>query len=531
MAADKVNSISVFLINGDFKKYEDLTVGGLSGPIPIEGGELFYRTNDDMDYPEWVKRFFGEEKLGREIEKLKTKTLSAVYFTTVEYDGKKLTFAVAFGNGGRYLITKKYLLQDFGLETSLHAIDSTKISSIRTTTYDSSIKDKVIRSAVDIKQNEYFLNENTDALTSVSGKVRGTDTGDLLKGRTISGKDSVSMTAYVDVKNLKEFLGQLYKQYVNKSPEGVIYESNIRKLTKPDEIEQVEALLQRAIDNHNNEENLYLNLPIDVLGEKDMVIGYSIAGNDYEELTNDLLDEYKTIEQLRNTTVSIKEAVEREKPLEYLLFDFLYVEMEQKGLCYVLAGGDFYSISKGYKERVDQLYSSVKMVVFPYLSSWDGGAEGGFNKGQKSDHLLVMDEEFVFPENRNKFEVCDLLTDDKHLIHVKIFGVASQPLGHLFNQGMLSAQCLADIGIRTKIQEKIMKVQTEVKKSHDFSVDPGFKSSDYTVTFLLLCTDKVKYEDDGRPRIPFMAKAVLSENYRVIRNLGYEVRLAKMKKV
>lgn len=83
MAADKVNSISVFLINGDFKKYEGLTVGGLSGPIPIEGGELFYRTNDDMDYPEWVKRFFVEEKLGKEIEKLKTKALSAVYFTAI----------------------------------------------------------------------------------------------------------------------------------------------------------------------------------------------------------------------------------------------------------------------------------------------------------------------------------------------------------------------------------------------------------------------------------------------------------------
>lgn len=58
-----------------------------------------------------------------------------------------------------------------------------------------------------------------------------------------------------------------------------------------------------------------------------------------------------------------------------------------------------------------------------------------------------------------------------------------------------------------------------------------FKESDYTVTSLLLCTNNVKYDADGRPRIPFMAKAVFRENYQVIKNLGYEVRIAKMEKV
>jgi uncharacterized protein (TIGR04141 family) len=530
MAADKVNSISVFLINSsDYRNYEDLTVGGLFGPISIEGGELFYRTNVDDSYPEWVRRFFGEEILRKEKDKLKMKTVSAVFFTTIPYKRKQITFAVAFGNGGRFLIKKDYIQRDFGLVTSRHSIDSAKISSIRTTTYDSSIKDKVIRSVVDIKQSEFFLNENTDALTAVSGKVRSEETGELLKNRTIGGKDSVSMIAYVDVNNLKDFLSQVYEQYESNGQNGVIYESNIRQLTKKDEIDQVEALLQKAIDNHRNEDNLYLNLPIDVLGEKDLVIGYAIEGNNYDELPMDILDEYRNIEHLKKTTVTIKEAVERERPLEYKLFDFVYAEMEQNGRCFIIASGVIYSISKGYKERVDNFYKGVKMHSFHHIKPWSGGEEGEFNSGQTSDHLLVMDEKFVFPEKRDKFEVCDLLTDDKHLIHVKIFGVASQPLGHLFNQGMLSAQCLADAEIRPKIQDRISKVQKEDKKGYDFSIDPGFKASDYTVTFLLLCTNKVKYEADGRPRIPFMAKAVFMDNCRVIKNLGYKVRLSMEK--
>jgi len=532
MAGEKVNSISVFLINrSDFTKYKDLTVGRLSDPIPVEGGELFYKTNEKADYPDWARRFFGVEMLGRGKENLKTKPLSAVFFTTITYEGKDVTFAVAFGNGGRYLINRDYIQPNFGLNTSLHALDSAKISSIRTTTYDSSIKDKVIRSAVEIKQSEFFLNENTDALTSVSGKVRSKDTGDLLKDRPIGGKDSVSMTARVDVNNLKVFLSQIYEQYLSKGKDGVIYESNIKELSSEDEIAQAEALLQKVIDNHRNEDNLYLNLPIDLLGEKDLVIGFSVDGIEYEELTTDILDTYKTIKQLKNTTVTIKEAVDREKPLVHRLFDFLYAEMEQKGICIILASGVLYDISKGYKEQVDSFYKGVKKVKFPYITDWDGCAEGKYNEDQNTEHLLVMDEEFVFPGNRDRFEVCDLLTDDKHLIHVKRFGVASQPLGHLFNQGMLSAQCLADTEIRAKVQEKIKKVQTDAKKEHDFSVEPGFKVGDYTVTFLLLCTGKVKYEADGKPKIPFMAKAVFRENCQVIKNLGYEVRLAWKTKV
>lgn len=527
--ADKVNSVSVFLINKrDFAKYKELVVDSLATkPIMIDDGELFYKTSGKDYYPSWVDGFFGANKLGENKKKLSSKTLSAVFFTSIKINGQKVTFGVAFGNG-RYLIRKEYIQHDFGLITSRHAIDSTRINSIRTTTYDGSIKDKIVRSLADIKQSEFFLNANTDALVAVSGKVRSEKTGDLVKNRNIGGRDSVSMTAYVDVNNLKDFLKQIYEQYISDGQDGVRYESNIKELNQEEDIKIAEGLLQKVIDNRKQEENLYLNLPIEELGEMDKVTGYTIDGKDYEELTIEILDNYPTIEKLQNSIVGINWVDDEEWTIEYRLYDFLYAEFEQDAKCYILASGDFYRISKNYKKRVDEFYMGVRTEDFPYLKAWEGEAEGKFNKDQKMDNVLVMDEKFVFPENRDRFEVCDLLTADKHFIHVKKFDIASQPLGHLFNQGMLSAQCIADDEIRPLVQDKIKKVQSKEHKDCDFSILPGFKPKDYTVTFLLLCSSNTKMYDKNHPKIPFMARAVFHEQYSVITGLGFKVSLASM---
>lgn len=530
MAADKVNSLSVFLINKvDYTKYKDLVVDSLSTkPIKIDDGELFYKISEKDNYPSWVDRFFGAKKLGENRKKLSTKTLAAVFFTSITVEGKRHTFAIAFGNG-RYLIKKGVIQHDFGLDTSKHAIDTARINSIRTTTYDSSIKDKIIRSAVDIRQSDFFLNANTDAMTAVSGKVRTEGMGELLKNRTIGGKDSVSMTAKVDVSNIKQFLTQLYEQYISEGKEGIRYESNIRKLTTEKEITLAEGLLQKAVDNYKKEGNLYLNLPIDELGRRDRVTGYTIEGTEYSELTTVLLDKYSTIEKLKQASVTINGEEESEAwTIEYPLYDFLYAEIEQDKHYYILASGAFYSITKGYKKRVDDYYKEVEIETLAGLKAWDGGCEGDFNNNQKSDTILVMDEKFVYPEGQDRFEVCDLLCLDKHIVYAKIFDVASQPLGHLFNQGMLSAQCMSDDDIRPLIQKKINDLQEDEHKANDFSLAEPFNPNDYTVTFLLLCSENTKYYPDGRPKIPFLARAVFRENGMAISGLRFNVKLAYM---
>lgn len=273
-----------------------------------------------------------------------------------------------------------------------------------------------------------------------------------------------------------------------------------------------------------HEEKLYLSLPIKELDNKEEVRCYQIGGEEYKELDIDILDKYNTVKLLKETPVIIK--FNNEEALNRQLFCFVYAELETETKdCCILTEGEFYLVTKSYRKRVDDYYNKVNLVKIDKLTKWNGSKEGAFNKGQKADSILVMDEQFVFPGNRDRFEVCDFLTKDKHIVHVKIFDVASQPLGHLFNQGMLSAQCLTDDEIRPLIQQKIEELQTNEQMT-GFSIDPRFSSRDYTVTFLILCMREDRIDNKGRPIIPFLAKAVFKENGTAIENLGFKLALA-----
>lgn len=247
----KANSFSVFLINTDkYNHFSELVVDGLE-VIEIAEGELFFKTDKEPDCPSWVDGFFGKDILGEDRGKLTTKSLSAIYITRIPVGNEMKSFAVSFGYG-RYLLRPEFIQHDFGLDTSRHAIDAARISSMSTLTYDSSIKDKTIRSAEEIGLSDYFLNANTDVLTSVRGKVRSEKTGHLLQDRLIGGKDAVLMTAFVNIKNLPVFLNQLYSQYVSDGQEGVKYESNLKKLKRKEDIIKAEQLLQIAIDKRRS---------------------------------------------------------------------------------------------------------------------------------------------------------------------------------------------------------------------------------------------------------------------------------------
>lgn len=72
--------------------------------------------------------------------------------------------------------------------------------------------------------------------------------------------------------------------------------------------------------------------------------------------------------------------------------------------------------------------------------------EFDYNKfvADKKGYLLLDCEIITVKPNskgRHKFEICDLLTKDGHLIHVKFSG-ATAKLGHLFNQGLISGTIL-----------------------------------------------------------------------------------------
>lgn len=63
----------------------------------------------------------------------------------------------------------------------------------------------------------------------------------------------------------------------------------------------------------------------------------------------------------------------------------------------------------------------------------------------------------------------------------------------------------------------------------DFHLDDPFDARQYTVVFLMLCMEDRNVDAQGRPLIPFFAKAVFKDVSQAITNLGFKVRIAGMK--
>lgn len=205
----KSNNLSVFLLKTLNKTFEEYVVEGCSYS-DLTNGHLFYKTSIDNLKPIWVDSFFGNELPDEVKSAFSVKTISAIYIIEVEIskDNKRI-FALAFGYG-RFLLKKEYIEEEFGVETSKHAVDSAQIKSIDTLTYDTAIKHKSIQSVSEIDQQDFSLNSDSDILKGVKGRARTDVSGDLIKGRMIGGRNSVNMSAKVDISNIVEFLKQLY---------------------------------------------------------------------------------------------------------------------------------------------------------------------------------------------------------------------------------------------------------------------------------------------------------------------------------
>ena len=530
----KTNSFSIYLLKEGYSSYGDLVIDGVKGPVSVGDGVLYYSTTEDHTIPAWVSNFFGNE-IKEEIKKtLNIKSVSAVYLTCLTIEEKKVTFAITFGFG-RYLLKCDRIQRDFGLITSKHAVEVDQIKSMSAFTYDGNIKVKTIESVNEITENEFFLNSDTDILKKVNGRVRKMDDADLISERLIGGKDSVIMTAKVDYSNINLLLSQLYKQYQDNGENGVRYTSSITKIKDEKTISEIDTLLMEALQDDEKKKHVYLSFPLTESNDTRCYLKYKVGGVEYKDLSIDILSSFSGIETIR--TSSVLAYIDDEKdPDNQPLFKCIYAELEKEDRCYLLAEGEVYRVEKTYKETVERAYRDAKIDDTLILNDWTGSYdEDKFNRDQLSENILVMDKEFVYPAGRSKIEICDLLSRDKKFIHVKIYNGASAPLGHLFNQGLISAKSVFDDSLRGRINEKISSVhekyinEGKLMSGIDFHLDDPFDARQYTVVFLMLCMEDRNVDAQGRPLIPFFAKAVFKDVSQAITNLGFKVRIAGMK--
>lgn len=197
------------------------------------------------------------------------------------------------------------------------------------------------------------------------------------------------------------------------------------------------------------------------------------------------------------------------------------IQVGEKSYC--LNNGKWYFINKDFSNRIENEYNKIKLSDLSFIDYTEEiEDEDKYNeKLTKSinGYLIHKIGEIPFGGGTgNRIELCDVMTKNNELIHIKKNG-GSAYLSHLFNQAAVSAELLLDNSFRKKVNEKL-----ESQFGNRFLSE--FNPTNYTIVVGIIN----KYHEE-RPKIPFFSKVSLGYTIKRMRNFGYKVELKNINKL
>lgn len=123
-------------------------------------------------------------------------------------------------------------------------------------------------------------------------------------------------------------------------------------------------------------------------------------------------------------------------------------------------------------------------------------------------------------------EPCDFLSKSKQFIHLKD-GHASDPISHLWNQGVVSAESFVrDEKFRIDLRKAVKARQAKAKKAGFEAILPDGRSkphpADFTVVYGVM---RHRYKKSGTIGIPFFSKVSLRAIAERIELMGYAIEI------
>lgn len=457
--------------------------------------------------PKWIDTFLLGNEKSKEI--FKVRSVSAIMLFTRNYEDETRIFAIPFGFG-RNLINKGVIEERFGLVTALSAIDKDKLRSIDTSSLESVLLNSRMQTSALSGFANFYVDFNRDLLKSVTGRYeKGDEDG------TLSGRDSLSFSSSANYKTIVDEIDWYYEEYKSGK-----YKDHFKWIDKIQVIKDssfVEKLNNEILVSINKGElnNIWIAIP-DIVNWRDL---------DHFKFGRQSFLEDVDIQIVRNqlirkgVDVTLEEIKSRKiyayNEADYLLgswpvYKCLYVDLPLDNKQYFLNEGTWYCIDVDFVNDINEFYMQVPLCT-EKLPDYDTNLEDTYNTNlvnTDTERYFHMDKRLVKADN-STFEMCDILTCDKKLLHIKHF-TSSAVLSHLFNQGLVSAECLKDKNIRKQANKQI---------DRGFRLDEtdSFKAENYEVVFVI-----AKNNTPKRPDLPFFSKVALHNVALRLQLIGYK---------
>jgi uncharacterized protein (TIGR04141 family) len=526
MGKDFTNKLSIYLVKKEYVSHVDIlkNTDKLEN-VTIPNIGVFYFGESFTFAPSWLKTFFGSSLDSN--GKIYSASAKGLLLVEIKKDSEKRIFAVAFGYGWQFLRHGVYE-ERFGLKAALSIIDPEnlrKIAKKNMVTVPKDTSEQLSKAGI---AADFGINIEQDLICSVTGK----SIDEKKYGKTVTGKDSISVSLKINISSIKDFLKLCYEKYLSND-----YKKDfdwIDQIAEIKDIKLMNELNEKLVENlkRNNLEKTWMAVPEIVDWEH--VSGFKYTHAKAETLKEDIdvvtflesLASYDreniSIDFLKRKSIYCRGTQNDEIIHQWNAFGCLYCEEQndKKNKTYLLSNGKWYEIEYDYAQQVNtdfiHLRDAGSTVVLP---PYNHDNENEYNKSIATGdiNLCCMDCNCINHGGaHSKIEFCDLMTKDKKFIHIKHYG-GSSVLSHLFSQGLVSGELfLGDSKFREKVNEKL---------TNDFKLkDPKTRpiASQYEIIYGIISSKPNDLE------LPFFSKVNLRNAKNRLETFGYKVSMLKI---
>lgn len=513
------NKLSIYLIKSEFIDDKDIVDNYSSSQIVENVGIVYLGTSYNKP-PKWAMAFLTECVDTKSLFVANARAVLLVKILAVS--GEQRIFAVVMGYG-HSMLKNDVTEERFGLKVVLNTIKADSLRRINKRDIGGNQKLSNEQLPLKARINDFGIDVNRDIVGFIAGV---SDDEEYVSGM-VAGGDILSLTAKADITNITEFLQKTHNKYMMQTyKENFAWIDQIQEVKDSRIIEKLNDMLIQEINN--NSKNVWMAVP-------EIIDWPEIRGFKYHE--TDLLDDIlitkvkesfknglMSFEQLKNKQISAISAIDNSKKFHWTAARCLFGELSLDEKAYCINNGKWYCVDTSFVKQINQEYDSTPISDIQFDSYADThDNENSYNiafvENHNKEYLLLDRQNISYGGGHSKIELCDILSCNKELIHIKPYS-GSSTLSHLFNQAAVSTELLlSDTNFLEAANSKII----ELSNDKTFCIN---NSRDIKIVIAIISKDVSKL-----PQIPFFSKI----SFRYLRNrlkaFGLNVSICTIKSV
>lgn len=490
------NRLSIYLIKEAITQEREI-IKFCNERVEIAEVGTVYIGSSENSIPDWIASFFNNQLNSTHVFTANARAVLLVK-VPVEQGQLERIFVITMGYG-KNLLCDDVIEERFGLKVILNTIKPSSLRRISKINIGGNQKLSYEQLPLKAEISEFGFDINRDIISNIAGE---SDDADYTTG-ILAGGDILTLSANVDITNIREFLIRTYQKYCLTT-----YRTNfgwidqIQYIKDACLIDTLDAELLKLI--HAKSPCIWMAVPEIINWEEIKGFNYtsSILHDDIQidTVTGSLRKPLTSIEQLKSKRIYTIDAASEAIRHNWSAYRCLCGEIDYSGDTYCINCGKWYKINRDFVNQITQDYESAEVSAIDFDSC---PVECRFEKDYSvyfqqhhSEDFIVMDQKIiVYGGGHSKIELCDLLSKDKTFIHIKPY-TGSSTLSHLFNQATVSAELLlSDNRFLTLANQEIKEVTAD---------DQFIITSSKDVKEIVFGI--ISKNQPNRPKIPFFSK-------------------------